>query len=210
MVLEAVCIAREWIATDEARRLIVSPHLGTLVPLGSWPEVRRPSRLRFRQWLRTTTRAHPGRPLLVPIVWRDHYSALLVPGDGRPSVLMDPHRGGNLGYTPAPIADIRAVLGPVTLAPGGPLQRDPADVFCVVWTAWWLGNPQPVPDMASPLDFILSFLRGTVFTFRERFLAHCRYDEGMTPRQARTTLRRVLSATTQRYVHVFQNVPSPS
>lgn len=155
-ILNAVNLAREWIGTDIARQLVVNSHHydavpdgrrrgtltpPTLAPLDRWPERTHPSPEEFREWLATTLRRYKKRPLLVPIVWRDHYSGLYLPKvHGAPAVFMDPHSQGQLGYAYPPLDIIRSVVKRPVVEVGLCWQVEEADVFCAVWVVWWFST----------------------------------------------------------------------
>lgn len=103
--------------------------------------------------------------LLVPLRWRHHYTALVVPDVlGQPEVaeLFDAHRHGRLGYAEPPWDAVRAVFpraAPAVVPFPLPFQQR-GDTYCAVWTAWYLaGHCTPDRLRRKPT------LRGTLLPF---------------------------------------------
>jgi hypothetical protein len=137
-------------------------------------------------------------------VWGNHYNGLLVPWDRtEPATLMDPHHGGRLGYTAAPIAAIEAVLAPrrVVLVAGGPLQRTPSDIFCAAWMAWWFCDPRPA--LSDQTRTVFDFLRAALERHQDDFLQYCTEDCGLLPEDGARLLDTIRDTTMDDYVAAY-------
>lgn len=177
-IVGIVAHARHWMALDETRTLVVeyyNRHPVHLSPLGLWPNRHNPDNQSFQRWLRKKVSRHTRRPLMMPVLWRNHYTGLYIPNDRRePIRLFDAHHRGRLGYTPPPVSDIRAVFPNQRIETEpirGPLQRTEHDVFCAVWTLWWfaVGYRQPRSQQRPTFATVFRFMQENAIRFSDNF-----------------------------------------
>lgn len=170
---------------------------------------------------------NPAGGLAIPLVWRDHYSILLIPVRTQtPAQLFDPNRLGRRSYPSFDVSLVQQVLNrpvhptefttrsknknalPATTKMG--LQDDGIhDIFCAVWILWFMaygigekGTPMPRPVFAD----IFRFLQQTVRAMQDDFydyLIHDAEPRALSPTEATSAIRTLLSVTPDMYKNAF-------
>jgi hypothetical protein len=180
-VLQVFSQIRVWFGQDVTRRKIVKqyhasdPNSYRLIDIQSYMETKKKERhARFRLWLQQLVAAwraeQPPLTYLVPVVWDNHYTALVL-GNHNDVRLFNPDTTGM--YSQPPMHIIREVLGPETNIdlphhPGA--QQGKHDVFCAVYMAWYFASGYRDPGhTGATLEVIFDFMRMAVC---QQF-AHC-------------------------------------
>ena len=160
--------------------------------------------------------------LVVPIVWRNHYSVILLPKDPQQAGdYFDPNHTGARSYQSLDIGDLQETVGRsvrvrafhrpssrnCTLLAGGVQDEGIHDVFCAVWILWYMMHgvhASPGNSMAKPtFATVFRFLQVTVRTLREDFFQYLVGDCDMSHDDAAGTVSTVLSVSAEMYTDAF-------
>ena len=149
---------------------------------------RKPSRDDFKGWLQTSLRRYPQRPIAVPIVWKNHYSVVVVPRHPqRESVLFfDPNHRHRRYHKPPTDIILNVLQAPrleqtheeLTRA----VQRRLHDVFCSTWIVWWLcvvwrSRRRPLFTRRPTVFDVIRFLQHAARVEKADFLEYLRDEK---------------------------------
>jgi hypothetical protein len=195
-ILSAFDHARRWAAMNTTRTAVMQmAHPGWLaVPFSIFS----PQKLSngkpglVMEWIRYASDTHmhyvrdPDAGLVVPVVWRNHYSVLLIPRNPRLSVeWFDPNYMGRRAYPSLNVVDIQQILNrPVHVRTfyrnkpervgAAPQDEGRHDVFCAVWVLWymrhgvgWGPSATPNPKFVDVFRFLQDLVRIWNVDFRD-------------------------------------------
>lgn len=144
--------------------------------------------------------------LLIPLRWKNHYTALRVEQSsyGIDAIIFDPHRNGHLGYSEPPIDVVKRVFPSVRFFDSPCMQINPHDTFCVVWTIRFLSG---VFSLSDTFEQTFVFLKDSIhipIDQRQDFIHFLRTEHSLLLRKAYMIHSTLQNLTHNTYVKLFQ------
>lgn len=199
-LLYALQYAQAWLTTDTVTARVVDASLGANHPVAPLAELEdmtpdgdlgQITQAQVQSWLRShRPPSMNGRSMRYLVRWKDHYTALVVPGDRLSApVFFDPHAKGWLRYAD-PLRMIRAVFGnvqPAVVSGQQPFQRAPHDTFCGTWSVRFLAGRHAPTGLVG----VLRFLCQQTLALLPDFQAYLRDDLSLPAGESLALVRRL-------------------
>jgi hypothetical protein len=228
-ILNAFDLARQWAAMNSTRSAVMhQAHPDWVVApftVFSPQKLSRGKRGFVMQWIQYATTTymqyvrHPTAGLVVPLVWQNHYSVLLIPRNPQSVVQwFDPNYMGKRTYPSLNIVDIQQALNrPVHVRTffnhkpsrvgGAPQDDGRHDVFCAVWMLWymtygvrWGPAATKRPKFSDVFRFLQNLIRTLQLDFRD-FL----FSESVRNVNADRIIATILTVTHKTYKMAFHS-----
>ena len=225
-LLRAFDHARRWAAMNDTREAVMrTAHQEWVVApfrIVSPQQMSNGEQSVVMDWIRYASQTYmqhvraPTGGLVIPMVWRNHYTVLLIPRDPQMHAdWFDPNYLGRRAYPSLDVTALQQAAGrPVRVqsfhthgrAVEGGLQNDGIhDVFCAVWVLWYMTHGVgrgPAPMQKPHFVDVFRFLQRTVHILRAEFHEYL-LDQSLSTQEAGDVIATIRSVNPEMYKRAF-------
>ena len=157
----------------------------------------------------------PVGGLVIPVVWRNHYTVLLIPRDRQLcGDWFDSNYMGRRVYPSLDVTELQKAVGRSIhvhtfhhrrVVCGGLQDEGIHDVFCAVWILWYMTQGvgrDPVHMRKPTFADVFRFLQRTVYTLRSDFHQYL-LDHSLSDQEVRDVIVTILSVRPVDYRRAF-------